>query len=62
MKTKNMPVSLYELHKEISEQYIEWLEMGYPMGDIALSLLRREKERNVDLQMKIDRLERMLNS
>lgn len=61
MKTKNT-ITLYELYKEIHDDYYEWLEMGYPLDDLALSLLRKEREKSADLQMKIDYLEKRLNS
>lgn len=61
MKIKNT-ITLYELYKEIHDDYYEWLEMGYSLDDLALSLLRKEREKSADLQMKIDYLERKLNS
>lgn len=42
------------LLSDIFEKYGEWLEMGYPLEDIMLSLLHKEKVKNSDLLMKID--------
>jgi hypothetical protein len=60
MKTKEC--SINDLYKQICDDYGEWLEMGLELDSIALSLLHKERERNKDLQMKINRLERELNS
>jgi hypothetical protein len=60
MKTKTY--SINELYAELCDSFGEWIEMGHPVEDIALALLFKEREKNADLQMKIDRLERMVNS
>lgn len=61
MKTKQH-ISLYELYAQIDKDYSEWLEMGYPLADLALSLLRKEKEKNEYLQNRIEYFERKFNS
>ncbi len=58
----NPNCSIYQMYKELCDQYGEWLEMGHPVADIALSLLRKEREKNFDLQLKVDRLERSIYS
>lgn len=60
MKSKTCTIN--DLYAQICDDYGEWLEMGVELDSIALALLHKERERNKDLQMKIDRLERMVNS
>lgn len=60
MKTNTCTIN--DLYAQIYDDYGEWLEMGVELDSIALALLLKERECNKDLQMKIDRLERMVNS
>lgn len=48
------PPSYLDLIQELNEKYGEWIEMGHDVDRILLSLLHREREKNYDLQMKIE--------
>ena len=57
MKTKKRP-SYLELVEDINNLYGEWIEMGYDVDRILLSLLHKEREKNYDLENKIEYLEK----
>ncbi len=60
MKTKSPPTYL-GLLEEIVDKYGEWVEMGNYIDTILLSLLHKEREKNFDLQIKIEYLEKKVN-
>lgn len=53
------PMTLEELIEQFNSTYEEWIEVGYPVEFILVSLLHKEREKNYDLQLKIDRLEKL---
>ena len=61
MKTKKPP-SYLDLIEELNEKYGEWIEMGHSVESIILSLLHREREKNYDLQKKIEYYEKQVKS
>lgn len=55
---RNKPPSYLALIEHINDQYGEWIEMGYDVDRILLSLLHKEREKNFDLENKIEYLEK----
>lgn len=53
------PQKLEELVEEFNATYEEWIEVGYPPEFILVSLLHKEREKNYELRLKIDRLEKL---
>lgn len=55
MRTNKRP-SYLDLVEDINNTYGEWLEMGYDVDRILLSLLHKERENNYNLQNEVDYL------
>lgn len=60
MKTKEE--TYLQMLEKINDEFGEYLEMGYSLEYYLLSKLHLEREKNYDLQMKVDWLERRNNS
>jgi DNA-binding PadR family transcriptional regulator len=58
MKITKKPPSYLDLIEELNETYGEWIEMGHSVESILLSLLHKEREKNYDLMMKIEYMEK----
>lgn len=56
------PPQIEEMIDEFNQTYEEWIEMGYPVEYILVSLLHKERQKNFDLKMTIDRLEKQANA
>jgi len=61
MITKKRP-SYLDLIEEMNDKYGEWIEMGYDVDRILLSLLHKEREKNYDLRQKIEYYEKQVKS
>lgn len=59
MNTKDRP-SYLGLLDEVNDLYGEYIEMGISVDTFLLSRLHREREKNFDLQRKVDYLEKRL--
>lgn len=62
MKKQLSPDYAKDLKRQILKDYGEWIEQGFTLNEILLSLLHKEREHTKDLKMIIDRLERALYS
>ncbi len=60
MKIKKPP-SYMDLLEELNDLHGEYIEMGIPLDHFLLPKLFREREKNHELMMKIDYLERKLH-
>jgi hypothetical protein len=54
-------ITLLELVEEINFKYGEWLQMGYSLDSLLISLLHQERVKTFELEKKVDYLEKKVH-